>query len=279
MTISAEPLKIALSKIAPLEEWDASWSEFGPRVCWRLFRPSPQQLDSLLQIISDFRGRRQWHVVDNCLAAGVGVTGFPRKVAGAVSTTPAVAMRVSEADASSDFAALASEIEKRLNLLDVAPKFFSEALLTREGLRKSRGPFEDFEDGGQRTAYLIVEPRASEVFEPTKADIMLHFEPGYKEVPAIFADIIGDDLTRGSGRALTNAEADKIRTEFPILWKISDYYEDAYLSPQEAAALSEECVALDKIVSSPKGFRGVDKLSRIARWASEKHYGVLFSAP
>src|SRR5215469_3789038 len=72
MTLNAEPLRIVLSKIAPLERWDASWSESSPKICWRLFRPSPQQLNELWQTIRSFQGRTQWYIVDNCLKAGAG---------------------------------------------------------------------------------------------------------------------------------------------------------------------------------------------------------------
>ncbi len=151
-------------------------------------------------------------------------------------------------------------------------------MLSKEGLRRLRGQFEDFEERGQRVAYLIVDPGSLEVFEPTKADIMLHFEPLDDEITAIFDEILGADLTRGHGRALSDTEVEKIKMAFPIFWKISDYYEDAYLSPREAELLSQECAAMDKIVSGPRGIRGLDKLSRIAYWASSKNYGILFSA-
>jgi len=182
-------------------------------------------------------------------------------------------------ESSSDLMRLAEQIEDRLHLKNSKPKPFSQDLLTKEGLRRSRGPLEDFEERVQRAVYLIVEPGTSEVFEPGKADIVLHFEPFYDEMTAIFGDIIGVDLAQRDFGSLTDAEAETIEKEFPVFWKISEYHEDAYLSPQEAALLLRECNALGKVVSSPEAIRGLDKFWRIANWASEKHYGILFSAP
>jgi len=277
MKMNAERLRIALSKIAPLEQWDASWSDRGPRVCWKLFRPNPQEAARLLEIISSFQGHRRWHLVDYCLEPGVGLLSPPGESAHFLAMPTVV--QISDADAASDLAVLANEIEKRLDLVNVQPRSFSEALLTKEGLQKSRGPFEDFEDGGQRLVHLIVNPGAAEMFEPRETDIMLHFGPMYDEMTAISGDIVGTDLTRRDGQTLTEAEAARIERQFPVVSSISDYYEDAYLSPREAEALSKECVTLEKIISSPNAARGLDKLSRIANWAAKERYGVLFSAP
>src|SRR5262249_31693630 len=158
LNMNAEPLRIALSKIAPLEQWNASGSDRGPRICWRLFRPNPQQAASLMQIISSFHGHSQWYLVGDCLEparAGMFVLARPRG-SGLASTPPAT--RISEADAVSDLATLANEIEKRLDLVSAQPMSSSTALLRKEGLKRSRGPFEDFEDGGVRIAYLIPDP-------------------------------------------------------------------------------------------------------------------------
>lgn len=277
MQINSEPLRIALSKIAPLEQWDVSQSKLRPKICWRLFRPNPKKLEALWPIINGFEGHTRWHLVDNCLAPGIGLVALP-------GTTPpfgapSAGIQVSEADASSDLAELASEIEKRLDLLDNKPMSFSKHLLTREGFRKSHGTFEDFVDGGQRLVYLIVDPSRSEVFGPTKADIMLHFEPMDHETTAIFGDILGIDLTQRDGHTMTEAEADKLMQAFPLFWNVSDYYEGGYLNPEEAGRLCQECFTIDQIVSSPRALRGVDKLMRIANWASQKHYGIFFDPP
>jgi hypothetical protein len=277
--MNTEPLMLALSKIAPLEQWNVSWSKSGPRVCWRFFRPNPQKVDGLWHTISSFEGDRRWHLVEDCLEAGTGLVAVPAGFSLPASTVRGTKAEMSEAEATRDLAKLADEIEKQLGLHDAKPMSFSNALLTKEGLRQAPGPFEDFKDGGQRIVYLIVQPGASEVFEPTTADIQLHFEPMYDEMTAIFGDVVGTDLTLRDFGTLTVSEAAKIEREFPTLWKISDYYKDAYMSPGKAEALSRECAVLDEIVSSPRAVRGLDKLARIASWASTKHYGVLFSAP
>lgn len=277
LNMNAERFQIALSKIAPLEQWNASWSDRGPRICWKLFRPNPQQAASLMQIITSFHGHSQWYLVGDCLEAaraGIFVLAPPLE-AGLASTPPATG--ISEADAVSDLAALANEIEKRLDLVSAQPMSFSTALLTKEGLQKSRGPFEDFEDGGVRIAYLITDP-GSKVFEAKETDIRLHFEPTDDEMTAIFGDIVGVDLTQRQGKALTESEVEKISRGFPVLWKLSDYEGGAYLSPQEVSILLKECAALDTVVVSSKALRGLDKIYRIANWASEARYGVFFDA-
>lgn len=279
---SDERLKAVLSKIAPLEQWNFSWSSDGaPRVCWKFFRPDPVQYADLIQIVKGFHGKANWDLVDGrCLEPSTGNTARAPFDFNQLPT-PQLTHHISinRSDALSDLPNLADEIETRLNLARAEHLGFSEFLLTREGLRQSRGPFQDFEDGGQRVAYLIVEPTASEVLEPKKTDIMLHFEPMGDEMTAIFVDIAGIDVTQKNSRALTEQEAENIEKRFPILWKLSEYYEDSYLSPQEAVVLSGECTALEKIIFAPKALRGLDKLSRIANWAAKKHYAVLFSAP
>jgi hypothetical protein len=284
-SMNAESLRVTLSKIAPLEQWNSEWSQFGPRVCWRFFRPSPQQLGELWRVISSFKGHTEWHLVDNCLVTGVGWTFLalpttPSQITSETASLPSPSRRqLSQEQVSNDLLSLASQIEDRLHLKTEEPKPFSQDLLSKEGLRRSRGQFEDFEDGGQRIVYLIVDPGTLAVFEPTKTDVMLHFEPFDDEITAIFSDVLGVDLALGHGRALSDSEAEKIEKAFPIFWKVSDYYEDAYLSPREAALLLQECATLDKVAYSSKALRGLDKLFRIARWASEKRCGVLFSAP
>jgi hypothetical protein len=276
--MNAEPLKIALSKIAPLEQWDSSWASFGPNVCWRHFRPKPQQLSKLWHVIRKFEGHAQWHFVDNCLRAGVGVAMVP--LLSGLPTLPLLAApgrpRISEAQADEDSAALAIEIEKQLDLSDVAPMPFSDSLLTKEGLRKSHGPFEDFVDKGQRNVYLVVHPEESEVFAATKADIMLHFEPMDHEITAIFGDIVGANLIQRDFHSMTEEEAAKIRDSFPFFWRASDYHMGSYFNSEEARILQQECLALEQVISTPKALRGIDKLMRIANWATAKHYGVLF---
>lgn len=89
---------------------------------------------------------------------------------------------------------------------------------------------------------------------------------------AIFGDIVGADLTQRQGKTLTESRG------FPVLWKISDYEGGAYLSPQEVSILLKECAALDTVVVSSKALRGLDKVYRIANWASERRYGVFFDA-
>jgi hypothetical protein len=282
LSFNPEPLKTTLSKIAPLEQWDLSWSSAGPKVCWQLFRPSPQHVRELWSAIQGFEGHTQWHGVDHCLVPFSGRALLAPSMAAAFTTplheTP-LSAQVNEEEVSSDLEQLAIQIEKQLGLRDVSPMPFSDWLLTKEGLRQSRGPFEDFLDGGQRLAYLIVDPKSLEVCTATEADIGLHFEPMCDEITAICGDLVGADLTRREFQSMTNEEVERIQGSYPCFWKVADYYEEAYLNPHMAHALYEECLALEQMVSSPKGMRGMDKLKRIANWAVVKHYGVLLDPP
>src|SRR5262249_15833492 len=145
-------------------------------------------------------------------------------------------------------------------LVGVEPMPFSESLLTREGLRQLRGPFQDFDERGQLAVFLIVHPGAEERFEPQKEDVLLHFAPLDGEFVAIFDEILGTELRRLRNRALTDAEKRQIQSRFPVFWKISDYYQDSYLSPAEAKLLYQECLTLSDNASSPDALRGLDKL-------------------
>lgn len=273
-----EPLKLVLSKIAPLESWDPTISRFGPKICFRLFRPDPQQTKDLLRVIDDFEGLSRWHFVDGCLETGVAYTAAPAEIARLSSSTGrgTAPKQMTTEGVNRDLANLAAQIEQRLGLHDVEPKSFSEAMLTKEGLRQSHGAFQDFQDGGQRIVYLIVNPGSSQVFQATKADIMLHFEPKDDEMTSIFGDLLGTNLFVRDFQAMTEAEAVQLQKAFPEFWSIPDYHEGGYLTPEKASLLYQECLKISQIVFSPKAIRGIDKLTRIAYWASTKHYGIFF---
>src|SRR5579859_4758784 len=274
-SMNSEPLRIALSKIAPLEQWDVSNSESESTVCWKLFRPDPEKLGQLGDILSSFEQNHHWYQINGCLKMGIGRAVPPGLVVSSVAAPAAVSVP-SQADPNVDLPKLAAEIEQQLGLQNVEPKHFSEALLTKEGLRQSHGPFEDFQDGGLRNVYLIVNPGPEEVFRATDTDILLHFEPKEDEMLSIFGDLLGTDLSLRKFHAMTEAEADRLQKGFPGLWTIADYNMGAYITPRQAELLEQECQKISRIVFSPKAIRGIDKLVRIAHWASVKHYGVFF---
>lgn len=278
-TVAMERLKVVLSKIAPLERWDSSSSANGPIVCWELFRPDPDLLAALFQVIQNFQGHSKWAAYDgNCLqpVGGGAFTAMPGNVLSGRKLPP---FAISAEDASSDLGGLADAIEKRLHLKDTKPSAFSPSMLTREGLRESRAPFQDFSEGSELTVFFIVNPTSTETWEPAKSDKLLHFAPMDYEFTAIFNDILHTDLTLDHGRAMTELEVELIKKDYPTFWKIADYYEDSYLNPEEAQRLLHDCVTLDNKATSLAALRGLDKLMRIANWAVAKHYGVLFSAP
>ena len=235
--------------------------------------------------IENFRGKAQWGYIDDCLQGLSGV-GFLTEVLpplAARSQPPQVPTtrlsNLTREESVRDLEKLADYIEEQLGLENVQPRSFSPAMLTREGLAASHAEFEDFDDGGERTVYLIVRPGNVPTYDPQDTDIFLHFTPFDDEMSAVLPAILGIDPALLVNRALTDGEVEKIKKEFPVFWEISDYYEDAYLSPDEAAELYRECQLLDKKEMPPAALRGLDKLMRIAHWATAKHYGVFFSAP
>jgi len=276
-----ERLKLVLSKIAPLESWTISWSDSGPKICWTLFRPNPELSYPLVHIVHEFQGHTKWVLMaGDCLQPVYGRTfvSMPR-YAGAPTVAAAIASTLSEDDAESDLTALANMIETKLDLRDTQPHAFSEWLLTKDGLATTPDTFQDFDDRGELAVFLITDPLRDKVYDPSPEDIPLHFAPNDYELTAILEEIIGEDLRTSHGRPLTEAEKERIKAAFPILWEISDYYEDSYLSPQQAEVLYNECTGLNDSVRSTDALRGLDKLIRISRWASKEQYGVLFSAP
>jgi hypothetical protein len=230
-------------------------------------------------VIDGFRGNLKW-INAGCLEPQGNRNYFPsdRTV---IPTAPLLVPRPSPnpEKAWEDVAALSDQIERQLHLVSKPPQPFSQALLTWEGLRQSRGPYQDFWEGGQLTVYLVVRPTAEGTISPQKEDLLLHFGPINNEITAIFNEILDTDLTLGHGRALTSEEIEQVKKRFPIFWEMSDFDSNSYLSPDDARVLHDECETLHNIVSSPKALRGVEKLMRIGYWASAKRYGVFFEAP
>lgn len=131
-TVATERLKVVLSKIAPMERWDLSSSANGPIVCWELFRPAPDLLAALFQVIQNFQGHSKWAVYDsNCLhpVGGGAFTAMPGNVPSGRKLPPAI----NAEDALSDLGGLADAIERELQIKDTKPNAFSPSMLTREG--------------------------------------------------------------------------------------------------------------------------------------------------
>lgn len=276
-----ERLKLVLSKIAPLESWSSSWSVDGPKICWTLFRPDPELSYPLVHIVHEFQGHTKWVLMaGDCLQPLYGRTFVSMlHSAGPPSVIPATGFTLSEDDADSDLRALAHVIETKLGLTDAQPHPFSEWLFTKDGLATTPDTFQDFDDGGELAVFLVTDPLRDKVYDPAPEDIALHFAPHDYELTAILEEIIGEDLRTSHGRPLTEGEKECIKAAFPMFWEISDYYEDSYLSPQDAGVLYNECTSLNDSARSTEALRGLDKLIRISRWASKEQYGVLFSAP
>jgi hypothetical protein len=278
---ATEHVRQALAKIAPLERWQASWERERPEICWQFFRPDFEHYATLIKTINQFQGRMNWTVVGNCLFPGFGKTVVAPPVM-AVPNAGGIVMQkqtMDEKDVAADLTGLAQSIERMLRLADTKPFVFLPEMLTREGLRNSKGQFEDFLEGGELTVYLIVHPGSAEHFGTTKDDFFLHFAPFDNELTAIFDEILETDLAQDHGRAMTDQEIEHVKTKYPTFWKISDYYEGGYLSPAEAKRLLEECTALSEKAKSPASLRGLDKLIRIANWGASKGYGVYFEPP
>jgi hypothetical protein len=169
------------------------------------FHTGNSQLSELLDTISSFQGHSRWNLTDNCLVAAqiAEFVEFPSSQTISEAQCSLTSLpRFSREHATDDLLQLAELIEGRLGLKGTKSKLFSPDLITKEGLCTSNALFEDFQDGGQRIVYLIVKPGNSEIFEPTKADMRLHFEPSDEEITAVFNEILGVDLTQAHGRAL-----------------------------------------------------------------------------
>jgi hypothetical protein len=235
----------------------------------------------LIRVISEFRGNTRWILTaDNCLQTFHGMTFHSdAKLGQTTQETRAEGSTITSEKLASDVLGLAAAIEEKLHLTNAQPHVFSAAQLNKEGLAKTPDSFQDFDDGGELTVYLVTEPGRQDEFEVSEHDVLLHFGPREEELIEILGEIVGKDLTSGHGQILTPNEKEKIGLHYPTLFAISNYYEDSYLSPDQAGHLYQECETLANSTSSVKALRGLDKLMRIGRWASEKKYGLLFVAP
>src|SRR5215470_966328 len=159
-------LRLVLSKIAPLEWWDFSWSGYGPRICAKFFRVDPPTYTKLLEAVENFQGHEKWGYPGDCLEPVTGMTFLPPLKPRSLPVPDALSMLVPPTPLSNsrregmieDMQRLADHIQTELHLANAQSKTFSDAMVTKAGLFRSPPAFQDFVEEGQRVVYLIVDP-------------------------------------------------------------------------------------------------------------------------
>jgi len=295
------------SKIAPLEWWsfeevpeDAKKTNYGsdtryqaslrdsytlPRFCFSLFRPSPHDYFVLLMAPEQYQGPVFWNMSDGCIWASasrprfISVEDFRGKTPEEIQSRWAeLARNPPKADpdfvkkALADIPNFCKYLESRMGLETRSPQQFDPFWLTREGLKTSKGEFEDFYERGS----WIVQFRA----EPPKPE-----GPGTGMPPAVqeFSFSLGIEehvaILEELGANLDPAHYDSekpILPAYPMISRLPDVISDAFFSPAEAKLLLSECLDAQESVKDPKSIRGLDKLVRIAHRAEDQHLGIFF---
>jgi hypothetical protein len=298
-----------VSKIAPLEWWSfatssteirrddyqsdynfdlAKQATLFPRLCFALFRPTPEMKTSLMAAVNAYKGEVIWAIDEDCISAMPGTPGAQRLTA--MPMTPEERARLREerkllpftplkADAEFvkramlDAPRLAAYIEERLGLAGKPSLDFDPQSLNREGLAASRGQYEDYWEPGSWTVFLARKPRQYDgKFEPTSTqDRPLAFGIAAYQIDALF-----DELS--PGWEAFQGEEGPVIPAYPLLSRLSDMTADALYERNEVDALLDECVQTQARVKTPYAIRGLDNLVRIARWAQKLKVGIYFGA-
>ncbi|MBZ5504757.1 MAG: hypothetical protein LAO78_04635 [Acidobacteriia bacterium] len=291
-----------VSKIAPLEWWSVASSSSDlrredfpsdfeyelaradtsfPRFCFSLFRPKPQQMDSLIAAVSAYKSDVNWVMEDDCIVAMPAMPDFttPPITPDEQEKLQAMLYKVTHPDAEfvkralADAAKLAAYIEDRLNLSGKPSLDFNPQWLTREGLAASRGQFEDYWEPGSWTVFLARKPQEyAGKSEPTSArDRPLAMGIVGYEIDALFNELSpGWEAFQGEGPVIP---------AYPLLSRFSDMAADALYEPQEVDSLLNECLQTQARVKDPQAIRVLDNMIRIARWAQKLKVGIYFGAP
>lgn len=159
-----------------------------------------------------------------------------------------------------------------LGLRERIPIDFDPEWLTRDGLARSRGPFEDFLEPGPWSAILTPNPASFDVrVRPSSPDDeVLSFGIRMSEHDALFQEL-GADWEK-----FQHDDSLPILPTYPLLSRLNDFYGDAVYQPREIDALLVECMRAEQVASDPMAVRGLDKLIRIARWAQKSNRGIYF---
>ncbi|HEU4416262.1 MAG TPA: hypothetical protein VFT65_15855 [Candidatus Angelobacter sp.] len=289
-----------ISKIAPLEWWSFASSPSDlrredfitdfqydqaksdstfPRFCFSLFRPKPQQMDSLIAAVRAYKGTVSWWIEDDCISATPAMLDLPTgSTAEDEEKRRAILEKQLHPDAEfiqqamRDALSLAAVIEARLNLRDKPSLEFDPEWLTREGLASSRGQFEDYWEPHAWKVSLARNPQEHRgTLDPTSAhERHLAISIAIYQVDALLDELNpGWDSFEGEGPVVP---------AYPLLSQFSDMTANPTFAPDDVAALLNECLVAQAGVKNPAALRGLDNLIRIARWAQKLETGIYFQA-
>jgi len=287
------------SKIAPLEWWNycrlatdldprdfpdrlrykSAWNQasISPVFSFSFFRPRPDAYAKLMELLEDYRGAARWWICDANLSAYKRAPTFrgiiaisseevkqqwEKEKAELLTPDPDFIQRCVE-----DIPNLCAFIEKRMGLEGVAPTDFSEEWLTKEGLARCRGEFEDFYDRGTHVPYLARDPdRYAEDLKPSsEADLPL----------SIFVSSPSIETRTGSDSAeikpATGVSECPLLLEFPAPW------DDGTYQPGQIPGLLAELRYVQDRASDPNLLRSLDNFIRVANWANKRKLGLYLS--
>jgi hypothetical protein len=299
------------SKISPLEWWSFAVSpgdlkqvqypdEFSfriaqqntwefPRFCFGLFRPAPEALFRLHEVMDEYKGAVFWYAHDNCVGASPAKPTFYAPLTDANGSggeekrllqmpqspakTPPGRDSAFVAKAMEDLPKFCRWIEDRLGLRDRKPQQFNSQWLTREGLASSRGPYEEFFEPGSWAVVLSPHPEAvaSRHGEDADEDYPVLMGIAMSENDALLKELGFDwqayEARGGAGPPLPN---------FPLLSRLGDITADTIYQPDEVDGLMAEYVRAENLVKDQHAIRGLDLLIRIARLAQKMKKGIYF---
>jgi len=252
-----------------------SW-EF-PRFCFDFFRPKPDVYAALRSAIEQYKGSVIWSLHDNCIGASASRPGYISRSADAEAlryqaANPPNANPEFVQRAFADIPVFCKYLEVALGLTEKSPIDFDPEWLTRDGLARSKGRFEDFLEPGPWSAILTPNPASFDVAvrRSSPEDQVLSFGVGMSEHDALFRELGADWENFEQNESLP------ILPTYPLLSRLTDFYGDAAYQPEEIGALLAECKRAEQVATDPRAIRGLDKLIRIARWAQESHRGIYF---
>ena len=289
------------SKIAPLESWtfaaslaDVNRKNYSrnsdyqsdrlntwqfPRFCFHMFRPRVKDWTALGQAINQYQGSVVWFMLGNCLTA---LPSKPTFMAPIVSAEDKKALEDSirnppKADpefvkkAMADIPSFCEYLEKTLGLGEETPVDFDPRWLTREGLEKSRGEFEEFVERGDWPVFLARDPKlyARTGKQTSQLDRTLSIGIGMSEQGTLFKEL--------GARWENGAERQPPLPNYPLLSRLDDITSDVIYEPDEINSLLAEYSLAEQVVKDPQSIRGLDKLIRIAKWAQKLQLGIYFS--
>lgn len=270
-----------------------------PRFCFLPFRARPDAMHQLNEAIDQYQGDITWQMQDMrghasyqiCIVA-TGVKPPPGQNRTLISSLsiPQERQALEEAikkalehpfwaepgfqkRAMADIPELGAYLETHFDLREKPSLQFDPEWLTAEGLARTPGEFEDFDEPGDITAYLVRDPQAyarSAQTSPEEAtsessspdDLILHFGLSVDEVDALLSDLGQKDDGNGV-------------PSLPLLSRIEN--PEGMYQPAEIERLLAELHGARQVVKAPQAIRCLDKLKRMATWAHKMENGIFLS--